>query len=442
MTAGGRAAPAGATTARLDAALRRWEAQPLPSLIRNLPPDIAATPAGIVAADMDVFDDRLTFPQMTVRWPALLANVATMQGFCDAADAWLAPHGKTTMAPHIFVEQLRAGAWGMTVATTRQALTCRAFGIDRILLANEVTHRGEIGRLVGELARDGAFELIVLVDDPANVAAWAGAARAARLDRPVGMLVEHGWPSGRTGVRDRATLERVVAAIRAARPSVELLGIEGYEGIAPGRTDEERERNVDAYLGSLAEAARWTLGEITVGRPLVSAGGSVYFDRVVDRLGSKALPDFQLILRSGGYVTHDNGYYERSSPLSAASERLTGHARLQAALELWGVTLSRPEPDLAILGFGHRDAPARIDPPVALWHAGRGGTVTAIEPGVRVRRMDDQHAYLDLSGRFDPGVGDFVGCGISHPCEAFERWRIMLAVDDARRVVGLIPTYF
>jgi D-serine deaminase-like pyridoxal phosphate-dependent protein len=432
----------GTSLTRLDAALRGWEAQPLAPSITSVPPDIATTATEIRAAGISIFDDRLTFPQMILRWPAVLANIASMQSFCDDAGAWLAPHVKTTMAPHVIAEQLRAGAWAVTVATSRQALSCRAFGIERILLANEVTHPGEIGRLATALCEDPAFELVVLVDDPANVAAWADAVVAAGLDRPVGMLVELGWPDGRTGARDQPSLERVVRAVRAAHPRLELLGIEGYEGIAPGNSAAAREQAADGYLDSLAEAARRILPDVSVEQPLVSAGGSIYFDRVVDRLGTSALPEYQLVLRSGGYVTHDDGLYLRSSPLSATSDRLPGYARLQSALELWGVVVSRPERDLAIVGFGHRDAPARLDLPVVRWHARLGEPARPVEPGLWIRRMDDQHAYLDLDGGFNPSVGDLVGCGISHPCEAFERWRVMLAVDDDRRVVGLIPTFF
>jgi D-serine deaminase-like pyridoxal phosphate-dependent protein len=236
-------------------------------------------------------------------------------------------------------------------------------------------------------------------------------------------------------------LTRVLDAIDDAAGAVELAGIEGYEGIAPGRTADERDVAAVDYLDSLAEAARSIVGRIQSDQPIISAGGSVYFDRVVDRLAGNALPEYQLILRSGGYVAHDDGYYQRSSPLSAGSDRLLDLGRLQAALVLWSVTLSRPAPDLAILGFGHRDAPSRLDLPIARWH-GVGGTVTAVEPGTRIRQMDDQHAYLDTSGDLRPSIGDFVGCGISHPCEAFERWRVVLALDQDRRVVGLVPTFF
>ena len=50
-------------------------------------------------AAADLFDDRVLLPQMVVRWPD--SPISDDAGDCDAAGAWLAPHGKTTMAPHI-----------------------------------------------------------------------------------------------------------------------------------------------------------------------------------------------------------------------------------------------------------------------------------------------------------------------------------------------------
>ena len=371
----------------------------------------------------------------------MLANIQAMQHFADATGAWLAPHGKTTMAPHIFAAQLDAGAWGITVATAQQARVCRAFGIGRILIANELRWPADIAAIVGELAADDACEILVLVDDVDGVEMWVRAARAANLRDRVSLLAEVGWPGGRTGARDLASLERLAQAIAAEKPWVRLAGIEGYEGIPPGSSETERSAAVETYLRGFAAAARKLIPLFQAPRPIVSAGGSVYFDRVVAHLGREALPEYQLILRSGGYVTHDSGLYQRSSPLDATSDRLTGFERLSPALTLWGVVLSRPEPGVAIVGFGHRDAPGRIDLPIVQWLVRDGGR-TRVSPAVPVRRMDDQHAYLTAGADFDPLPGDLVGCGISHPCEAFERWRVILEVDGADHIIGAIPTFF
>ena len=39
-------------------------------------------------------------------------------------------------------------------------------------------------------------------------------------------------------------------------------------------------------------------------------------------------------------------------------------------------------------------------------------------------------------------VGDLVGCGISHPCTAFDKWRLIPVVDEAYRVIDAVLTYF
>ena len=39
-------------------------------------------------------------------------------------------------------------------------------------------------------------------------------------------------------------------------------------------------------------------------------------------------------------------------------------------------------------------------------------------------------------------VGQIVGCGISHPCTNFDKWRLIPVVDDNYDVVDCIQTHF
>ena len=39
-------------------------------------------------------------------------------------------------------------------------------------------------------------------------------------------------------------------------------------------------------------------------------------------------------------------------------------------------------------------------------------------------------------------VGELVQLGISHPCTAFDKWRVIPVVDDDDCVVDLLRTYF
>jgi D-serine dehydratase len=62
--------------------------------------------------------------------------------------------------------------------------------------------------------------------------------------------------------------------------------------------------------------------------------------------------------------------------------------------------------------------------------------------GVSIFAINDQHAYLRVGPSEQLRVGDLVGCGISHPCTAFDKWRLIPVVDDGYRVIDAILTYF
>jgi len=102
--------------------------------------------------------------------------------------------------------------------------------------------------------------------------------------------------------------------------------------------------------------------------------------------------------------------------------------------------LSCPEPDLAIVGFGRRDAPFDAGLPVPL-RLRREDAETPLCGRARVEQLNDQHAFV----RTEPGlfaVGDLAGFGVSHPCTAFDKWRLLPVVDGDYAVTGAVRTYF
>ena len=54
----------------------------------------------------------------------------------------------------------------------------------------------------------------------------------------------------------------------------------------------------------------------------------------------------------------------------------------------------------------------------------------------------DQHMTLRFGSETEIAVGDVVTCGVSHPCTAFDKWRVIPVVDDDYRIVDLLHTYF
>ena len=113
---------------------------------------------------------------------------------------------------------------------------------------------------------------------------------------------------------------------------------------------------------------------------------------------------------------------------------------LVPALEAWSSVLSQPEPGLAILGMGKRDVPFDIDLPVPRWVV-RDGAIAAIGE-CAVVALNDQHAFLRGTAADGLVPGDVVVCGVSHPCTAFDKWRLLPLVDAERRVTGAVHTLF
>ncbi len=376
--------------------------------------------------------EQLPAPMLLLHEAALEHNLTTMATWCRERGALLAPHGKTTMAPWIFARQIEHGAWAITAATVAQARVYRAFGIDRIVLANQPATVHDANWIAGELAGDGV-EIICLVDD-ADVAARLGAA-AGRVGRVLDVMIELGHRSGRGGVRAQADVEPLARAIDA-HPALRLVGVEGYEGLLG--LDRSGGDAVDGFLELLAGAFEQLAAAGAFGHdtPLLSAGGSGWFDRVAEMLGEPARAGGgRLLLRSGCYATHDHGFVDR---LGAAGR--AGMPRPRPALEAWAPVVYASEDGRAILGAGRRDLPYDVDLPLPLevWRDGR------FEPATRLRTvgLNDQHAHLDVSSGPPLRPGDLVSLGISHPCSAFDRWPLIALVDEDRTVTGAVRTFF
>jgi D-serine dehydratase len=383
----------------------------------------------------------LPTPVLTLRREALRRNLDRMAEFCRVHECRLAPHVKTTMSPELWRLQLEAGAWGLTVATFGQLRTLRAFGAPRIMLANQLVDRVAIEWLGRELAGDSTFEFFCLVDSVAGVRLMEEALGRIEGAPPVQVLVELGYEGGRTGCRSVAEAVEL-AGVVAESERLELRGVEGFEGYIGDPREAAAVARVDSFLIDLATLANEVDALADSGEPLlVSAGGSVYFDRVVECLGGLAAPrsGFVVVLRSGCYLTHDSGFYERVSPL--AGRGAAGAERLESALDLWAAVVSRPEPELAIANFGRRDAGQDAGLPVP--HSiVRGGRTVPVGSEIEVVLLHDQHAHLRLPESHPLAVGDLIVCGVSHPCTTVDKWRLIPVIDDAKTVVDAVHVFF
>ncbi len=268
-----------------------------------------------------LFDGSVPLPTAVLLRDALEYNIALMADYCARHEVLLAPHGKTTMSPEIIGRQLRAGAWAITVATSRQAAAVVRMGARRILIANEIVDTASLRQVDRLLTDHPDLEMLCYVDSLAGVELLEGHLSAPAADR-LDVLVELGTVGGRAGVRSDD--EALTLARRVASGPLRLAGVAAFERIIDGDSLEATLTLVDALLGRVAALSLSLLRESLLGATtwIATVGGSAYFDRVVAVL-PPALENsgVRVVLRSGCYVTHDSGTYERLSPWRPGAQR-------------------------------------------------------------------------------------------------------------------------
>ncbi|HEY1611398.1 MAG TPA: amino acid deaminase [Paraburkholderia sp.] len=396
--------------------------------------------------EWNLLDEDVSLPAAVLYSERVEHNLKWMQEFVTRYGVKLAPHGKTTMAPQLFRRQLDTGAWGITLATAHQTRAAYHGGVRRVLMANQLVGRHNMA-IIAELLSDPDFEFFCLVDSA------DGAAQLGEFFRAVGrkleVLLEIGVPRGRTGVRDTDTRRAVLDAIARYPDTLQLAGVEMYEGIL---TEESEVRTFlrDALNVALELAAA---GRFSRTPALLSGAGSAWYDVVAEEFAAASRAgQIDVVLRPGCYVTHDVGVYRKAQNDILARNPVAKEmgVALLPALQLWAYVQSIPEPGRAIIGFGKRDAafdsgypePSRHYRPSRDRAAGKPPRDVKPDEAWEVFQMMDQHAYLKIPAGADLKVGDMIAFDISHPCLTFDKWRQLLMVDPSYRVTEVIDTYF
>ncbi|GAA2640093.1 amino acid deaminase [Streptomyces vastus] len=409
---------------------------------KGLPPDAEGLTVGeLTAQRRNLFTDGFTTPVLALSAERLEHNLQLMETYATRHGLAFAPHGKTSMAPQLFHRQIEYGAWGITLAVPHQVRVARAFGIQRVFLANELVDPAALKWVASELAADPSFRLICYVDSVRGVELMDAALRASRSGptRPVDVVVELAAGDGaRTGIRTEAECAAVADAVAAA-DTLRLVGVAGYEGEVPDANPERVHawlRRLVALAADFDKAGRFAGADLE--EIVVSAGGSAWFDAVADVFDG--IPELSLpvlkLLRSGAYVSHDDGHYRRITPFNRVPEE----GALHPAFRLWTQVVSRPSPEQAFVNAGKRDAAYDLDLPFA--QVVRSGAEERPATGITVTGLSDQHGWLRTAPEADLRVGDWLGLGLSHPCTSFDKWPLIPLVEADGTVVDYIRTYF
>jgi D-serine dehydratase len=393
-------------------------------------------------------DGRMALPLISLDLRTFEANTEAVMRFLAKEGALIAPHAKTPMSVAIARRLQDAGAWGATVADARQASAMLEGGLSRLILANQVGGLNGARRLASLLWHHPLVEFHVFVDSVEGVdalaAAWKSESSRGKGMPPLGLMIELG--AGRAGLRDDQAAVDLFEHIQALPPEIGLRisGIAGYEGASTVADQAESERRVDALMHRMAKLHGIVRAQLGPGTPLIlTAGGSLWFDRVMSCLGPVCAADgrTRLILRSGALFFSDHGVYKRG--LAAMETRGVGMAgQIAPALRLWADVLSVPEPDLMIAGLGMRDAASDqgVPTPLRIW---RDGQCLSSADHVVIEKFNDQHAFVRYKGEGQRlAVGDILELGLSHPCTNLDRHRLIWGLDENHCVRCALPTCF
>ncbi|WP_373943902.1 amino acid deaminase [Vibrio chagasii] len=383
-------------------------------------------------------DEDISLPVAIIKQSALTNNLNWMQSFADHHQVKLSPHGKTSMTPDFFRQQLENGAWGITVATPAQAEIAAMAGAKRIIMANQLVGKTNIA-IVEQLIREFDVDFYCCVDSPVNVQQLSQ--HFANTEQTLKVLIEFGVPGGRCGCRSPQEVLELAQTIQDA-PALSLAGIEVYEGVIHGDNAEQDIRTfLEQALSSVESLA--SDGLIT-GQPIITGAGSAWYDVVAECLAN--LTDYLAIIRPGCYAIHDTGIYlDAQSKVLQRAQVNQGYAcelggDLESALEVWAYVISRPEPTKLVIGLGKRDVAFDAGLPIAERGYRNGESISV--KGLTATAVMDQHTFVETDGSSEIEVGDMIAFSTSHPCLTFDKWRYIAISDDDYQVTNWVGTCF
>ncbi|MEZ9523837.1 amino acid deaminase [Enterovibrio norvegicus] len=386
-----------------------------------------------------LLEEDISLPAAVISQAALTNNLTWMQTFADKNGVKLCPHGKTSMTPTLFKQQLANGAWGMTIATPAQAEVAVAMGAKNIIIANQLVGKANMASIAA-LQSENVVDIYCSVDSRQNVEQLS--AFFSAKNQRMKVFVELGVSGGRCGVRGTEAAAELARYIHAL-PGVALAGVEVYEGVIHG---DDMENRIRAFIEDTAQFCQSLNNEGLIDTPdtILTGAGSAWYDIVADVFSRYA--DLLPVIRPGCYVTHDSGIYRAAQEkVNARAKQRQGIAAqiegdLQNALEVWAYVISLPEKGKAVIGLGKRDAAYDAGLPLAERGFRQGKAIDV--SGLVATAVMDQHTFMDVPEHSDLQVGDILTFSTSHPCLTFDKWRYIALSDENCVVREWMTTQF
>lgn len=316
----------------------------------------------------------LDTPILCIDLDAMQANIRKMAEFMQARGKQWRPHQKCHKTPAIALEQIRAGAIGVTCAKVSEAEVMAAAGVRDILIANMVVGPRKWER-VAALCRWA--EPIVACDHFAQVEPLAAVCRQRGVNCRV--IIEVNIGLDRVGTRPgRDTLQLAQAIDRLQ--GVTLAGIMGYEGHLLRVPDQEEKRHKINEAIRVLVGCREEIERAGIPCGIVSAGGTGSYQFTADCPGVTEL-------QAGGGIFADPMY-----------QNYCGVKGLDYALTVLATVVSRPVKDRAVLDSGRKTVNPDVHLPLVKGH-----------PDAEVTHLSAEHCAVKLGPRSqDLKIGDKV----------------------------------
>jgi D-serine deaminase-like pyridoxal phosphate-dependent protein len=305
-------------------------------------------------------------PALILDLPAARRNIALMGRRIAELPAEIRPHIKVHKSPELARLQVKAGAIGLSCATVWEAIVLVRSGLDHIFVVNTVAGPRKLQALA-ELAREA--DVMVAVDDPANIDALSAAAVAGGSE--LGVLVEIDTGMDRCGAD---TPEEAIELGRrvGARPGLRLVGITGYEGHCSLTPDHDQRLAKQQQAMALFTDIGERFEREGLPCPIRSAGGTATWD------WTAAYPGVTEI-QAGTYVVMDN-FHGRMVP------------GFEHSLTIAATVISR-QSGKVIVDAGNKSVADPAD-------------VTMVGHDHPVLRFDEEHGIFDAAGGSPLRVGD------------------------------------
>ncbi|MCH2109503.1 MAG: alanine racemase [Polyangiaceae bacterium] len=338
----------------------------------------------------------LETPHALVDEAKMLENIRQVAEYAQLHGIAHRPHVKTHKSRWVASQQLKAGAQGLTCATSREAEEMATI-CDDLLIAYPPVDPRRIERL---LALPSRVRLSFALD---SLTAIQRIARATEeKNRTVDLLLEIDFGGKRTGLAPHENLTQLIEAINASA-TLRWKGLFFHAGNLLAPRLDHLAPQTDRNIQELEEGCKSLDRELNELLARLKAEGHV--PEVVSGGNTPTLYHGHLIrgmteMRAGTYVFSDR---------DIASQGVC--ATKDCAYSLLATVISTQVPGQAVVDAGTKAVAKEVEPGL------EGYGYVAEYPEVIVREMNEEHGILDLSNTaWRPAVGDRVQIVPNHVC--------------------------